>query len=85
MRTNTNQNHIPLEALKHNHQFPALEQVTRPILTTEEAAFYLNRKSQTLRCWAMRQDGLIQPIRINKRLGWPTADIKVLLNGRGAA
>ncbi|MDP3279954.1 MAG: DNA-binding protein [Nitrosomonas sp.] len=64
-----------------NQQFQSLDQVTRSILTTGEAAFYLNRKPQTLRCWAMKQDGLLQPVRINSRLGWRVADIKSLLNG----
>ena len=76
-----NQNAVPLEALaSHNLQFPALEQITRTILTTEEAAHYLNRKSQTLRCWAMSGTP-IAPIRINSRLGWKVSDIKALLNG----
>lgn len=80
MQTNTDQNHIPLEAnASHNQQFPPLDQVTRSIITTAEAAFYLNRKSQTLRCWAIKQDGLLQPIRINKRLGWPVKEIKRIL------
>jgi len=72
----------PPEAIaSHNLQFIPLDQVTRSILTTEEAAFYLNRKSQTLRCWAMKQDGLLHPIRINGRLGWSVAGIKSLLGG----
>lgn len=67
-------------AASHNLQFPPLEHVTRPLLTTEEAAFYLNRKSQTLRCWAMCGDP-IAPVRINSRFGWKVSDIKSLLNG----
>lgn len=78
---NTNQNSLLQEALaSHNLQFLPLEQITRTILTTEEAAHYLNRKSQTLRCWAMRGDP-IAPVRINSRLGWRVADIRKLLNG----
>ena len=80
-QTITNQNPVPLEALaSHNLQFPPLDQITRTILTTEEAAHYLNRKSQTLRCWAM-SGAPIAPIRINSRLGWKVSDIKALLNG----
>lgn len=80
MQTNTDQNHIPLEAnASHNQQFPPLDQVTRTILTTTEAAHYLNRKSQTLRCWAMKQAGPLQPVRINKRLGWSVKEIKKVL------
>jgi len=63
-------------------QFPPLEQVTRTTLTTEEAAFYLNRKAQTLRSWASTQpSGAIMPLRIMGRLAWPVVDIKLLLNG----
>jgi len=78
--TSKNQYPALLEAIaSHNQQFIPLEQITRPVITTEEAAFYLNRKSQTLRCWAMRQDGLLQPVRINGRLGWPVKEIKKVL------
>ncbi len=59
--------------------YPALEQVTRPALTTPEAAHYLNRAEQTLRIWASKDNGAIRPIRINGRLAWPTAEIKRVL------
>ena len=76
-----NQNPEPLEALaSHNLQFPPLDLVTRTILTTEEAAYYLNRRPQTLRIWSM-SGYPIAPIRINSRLGWRVSDIKTLLNG----
>jgi hypothetical protein len=60
-------------------QYLPLELVTRPNLKTEEAAFYLNRRPQTLRCWAMR-DGIkgLRPKRINGLLAWSTAEIKAL-------
>lgn len=61
------------------NQYPSIEQITRHAITTDEAAFYLNRKAQTLRLWAMREDGLIRPIRINGRLAWPVKEIKKLL------
>lgn len=72
----------PLEALASNnpHQFPPLDFVTRTILTTEEAAYYLNRRPQTLRIWSMSGHP-IAPVRINSRLGWKVSDIKALLNG----
>lgn len=63
------------------HTVPPLEQISRPNITTSEAAFYLNRRPQTLRCWAMREDGLIRPLRINGRLAWPVAQIRALLSG----
>ncbi len=60
-------------------KFPALELVTRPNLKTEEAAFYLNRRPQTLRAWAMR-DGIegLRPKRIGGLLAWPTEQVKAL-------
>lgn len=65
-----------------NPQFTKLELVTRPTVTTEEAAHYLNRKPQTLRSWASAEPaGVPRPVRINGRLAWPVADIKRLLNG----
>ncbi|AKH39603.1 hypothetical protein AAW31_11175 [Nitrosomonas communis] len=56
--------------------FPPLEEITRPTVTTEEAAYYLNRKPQTMRIWAMNENGLITPLRINGRLAWPVKEIK---------
>lgn len=58
--------------------FPPLEQVTRPNLKTEEAAFYLNRRPQTLRTWACLGVGPIRPRRIGGLLAWNTAEIKAL-------
>jgi hypothetical protein len=62
-------------------QFPPLESVTAPNVPTEQAAFYLIRKSQTLRKWACLENGPIRPIRINGRLAWRVADIKSLVAG----
>lgn len=59
--------------------FPPLQHVTRSVLTTDEAAYYLNRSPQTLRGWACSQTGPILPIRINGRLAWSTPELKVLL------
>ena len=62
--------------------FPSLEQITKPNLTTEEAAFYCDRAEQTMRMWACKQPaGMPRPIRINGRLAWPIAAIRALLNG----
>lgn len=57
-------------------RYRPLDQVVRPMLTTTEAAFYLNRRPQTLRVWACREDGPIRPIRLHGRLGWPLAEIR---------
>lgn len=59
-------------------QFPPLAQVTKPNLTTEEAAYYLNRRPQTLRGWACLENGPIRPIRIGGPLAWSTAKVKEL-------
>ena len=52
---------------------------TRAVLPTLEAAFHLNRAQQTLRLWAMREDGPLRPRRINGRLAWSVKDLKALL------
>jgi hypothetical protein len=67
------------------NKFPPLELVNRPTVPTEQAAYYLSRRPQTLRGWASGEtypDGL-RPIRINGRLGWPVAGIRALLNIEG--
>lgn len=56
-----------------------LDRETRSALTTGEAAGHLNRAEQTLRLWAMRENGPIRPLRINGRLAWPTAELRRLL------
>jgi hypothetical protein len=70
MSTNTN---------AKNASFPALAEITRSHIPTEQASYYLNRRPQTLRAWACFENGLIKPIRINGRLAWRVADIKKLL------
>lgn len=52
---------------------------TRTALPTPEAAFHLNRAEQTLRLWAMREDGPIRPLRINGRLAWPVSGLRAVL------
>lgn len=83
MKANANSSYA-LPAIHTAHdlpEYPPLEQVTRSAVTTGEAAYYLNRKSQTLRAWACLENGPLRPIRINGRLAWQVADIKRLLNG----
>lgn len=60
-------------------KFQPIDQITLAAVTTEQAAFYLNRRPQTLRIWAMKENGLIRPIRINGRLAWPVKEIKKVL------
>ena len=59
--------------------FPPLELERRPTVTTAAAAYYLNRKPQTLRCWAIYQNAPVSPIRIFGRLAWNTADLRRVL------
>jgi hypothetical protein len=58
--------------------FTPLAEVTRPNLKTDEAAFYLNRRPQTLRAWACLENGPIRPRRIGGLLAWPTVEVKAL-------
>lgn len=58
---------------------PALETITRPAVSTSAAAYYLNRRPQTLRCWASLENGPLQPIRVNGRLAWSVSEIRRLL------
>jgi hypothetical protein len=57
----------------------SLDCETRAALPTPEAAYHLNRAQQTLRLWAMREDGPIRPVRVNGRLAWKVTDIKSVL------
>ena len=61
--------------------FQPLEQVTRPTVPTNQAAYYVNRRPQSLRAWASLENGPIRPIRINGRLAWPIDQIKMLMKG----
>ena len=60
-------------------QFPPLESVTRPTVDTAAAAYYLNRRPQTMRAHACREDGPIRPLRIHGRLAWPVAELRRVL------
>jgi len=78
--------HHSSEALQGAHaapQYAPLDAVTSTAVDTAAAAFYLNRRPQTLRCWSTYENGPLRPVRINGRLAWSVADIKRLL-GMGA-
>lgn len=63
-----------------SRNFLPLEAVKNPVVDTATAAFYLNRRPQTLRTWAMRDGfGPIRPLRINGRLAWQISEIRTLL------
>jgi hypothetical protein len=67
--------------------FRPLEEVTRPILSTKEVAYYLNRKPQTVRTWACNGNGPIRPLprKGGGPLDWATPDVKRLagITGKG--
>ncbi len=79
METVANQSKLATSAAHNLQSFPPLDQITRPTVPTEQAAYYLNRKPQTLRAWACFENGLIKPIRLNGRLAWPVDVIRKLL------
>ncbi len=57
--------------------YPPLDELTQPAVSTAQAAYYLNRRPQTLRGWACAEtwpEGL-RPVRINGRLAWPVAGL----------
>lgn len=79
MQTATTHNADTRRAVSEPQQFPPLEQVTRPTVPTEQAAYYLNRRPQTCRAWACRENGPLRPLRINGRLAWPVAELRRVL------
>lgn len=58
---------------------PPLASVQRPLIDTNQAAYYLGRSPQTLRIWACKGTGPITPRRIGGRLGWPVDKIRELV------
>lgn len=65
----------------YSNQFAPLDKEIRTHVSTSAAAYYLNRRPQTLRAWACAENGLIRPTRINGRLAWSVAAIRALLEG----
>ena len=80
MQLATNRSAETLRAATES-RYPPIELENRPHIETEQAAYYLLRKPQTLRAWAMRETypGGLKPRRIGNRLGWPVDDIRRLL------
>ncbi len=63
--------------------FPPLDQETRPTVSTAAAAYYLDRKMQTLHIWACKESGPVRPVRVHGRLAWPVAEIRRVLGVEG--
>lgn len=66
--------------MKSETQCTALIRENRTVIDTNEAAFHLGRKPQTLRKWACHEDGPLRPLRIHGRLAWPVDDIKRIVS-----
>jgi hypothetical protein len=78
--SNSGKKQLRLHALQSKEaQERKLEEIHKPYLTTREAAAYLNRAVSTLQYWASTGEGLVQPVRIGKRLAFPTAEVKRVL------
>lgn len=81
MQTATLNSASTRRAATEPQQFPPLESVTKPNLTTRELAFYSNMAEQTWRvkaCYDTAPEGL-RPLRVCGKLAWPTAGAKKLL------
>ena len=76
MNASPNKGGRPRKVIK---PFPPLEQVTSPTVDTDAAAYYLNRRPQTLRGWACLENGPIRPSRVHGRLAWPVSELKRVL------
>lgn len=84
MQASIQQSAPPRRAVTESQNFPPLELENRPTVPTEQAAYYLNRRPQTLRAWAMKSGtGPISCLRIHGRLAWKTDDIRRLLGVEG--
>ena len=60
-------------------QFPPLDLENRPRVATEQAAYYLGRRPQTLRAGACLENGPLRPHRVMGRLAWSVAEIRRVL------
>ena len=66
-------------------KYTALARENRTVIDTNEAAFHLGRKPQTLRKWACHEDGPLRPVRIMGRLAWNVADIMRIVSEGSAS
>lgn len=59
--------------------------VDAALASTATAAAFLAMRDQTLRVWASKQTGPIQPVRIGSRLRWRWSDLRALAGEQVAA
>ena len=84
MHASIQQSALHRRAVTESPNFLPLELENRPTVPTEQAAYYLNRRPQTLRAWAMKSGtGPLSCLRIHGRLAWKTDDIRRLLGVEG--
>ena len=57
-------------------KYPPLSEIVTDFLGTEQAAYYLNRRGQTLRWWHHMGNGPVRAVRRNGRLAWPVDGIR---------
>lgn len=79
MQTASNPCIHAMRQARASEEFPPLERVNRPTVSTEQAAYYLNRRPQTMREWAAKGVGVMRPLRINGRLAWPVSELRRVL------
>jgi hypothetical protein len=60
--------------------FPWIGSETRSHVETACAAYWMNRKPQTLRAWASQENGPLRPTRVNGRLAWSVSAIRLIMN-----
>lgn len=74
--------HVPAtttERDRASHVPVPLHLEARTALSTNEAAFHLGRRPQTLRRWASTGEGAVRPTRVHGRLAWPVSEIRRVL------
>lgn len=59
--------------------YPPISTITAPTVSTDQAAYYLNRKPETLRKYAKMDKPPIRPLRLGRQYLFRTADIKAII------
>lgn len=62
-------------------KYPPIAEVTRDLLTTDETAFYLGLKPQTLRKWHSKGMGIILPVYIGSKPMYKKAEVQQVIAG----
>jgi hypothetical protein len=63
--------------------YPSIDTEIRQTVDTACAAYWMNRKPQTLRAWACLENGPIRPVRVNGRLAWSVKEIRSMMSTGG--